>query len=474
MVFCSGIAVLVVACICSLTYCLDNGLAERPPMGYSTWNSFGCNISEEKVKLVVHRLKKSGLRDLGYEYINIDDCWMRAARNEAKEIQATDAFPSGMRAVGDLMHGKGFKFGIYTSRGSKTCEGRAGSLGHEKEDAAMFANWGVDFLKNDGCYDNECFVDWQRSLDSSVWRCGSDNRKSVTDKYRRMRDALNASGRQILYEVCGWEPWYAPVGAELGNMFRIAADVRSWNDVYQTAQVMHQIGRNGKPGGWAHPDMLIGSSPQAKFQLTPEQSRAQFTLWAIFPAPLILSFDIIDFTVWDRQTYTNANVLGVNQDGLLRLATRVFDTCEHYPQITVSDDLSLYHIEGCHQDGKGGSFLQRNDVDIRCRDFREGQPFNLKRGAGQFCQQIWTKELEGGALAVAAVNFGKSKEELEIAFDALSWSAFNDVAAKPGTRVHVRDLWNNQTAVANEPADGSLRFSLKPSGGHALLRLSIS
>ena len=169
---------------------IDNGLALVPPMGWNSWNKFGCYITEEVVRDVVHELAYSGLQQLGYRYVNIDDCWMANTRDENGKLQADlRKFPSGMKQLGDFVHKHGLLYGIYSSAGTKTCQGLPASLGMETTDAQTFAEWGVDFLKYDNCY--------------------SQGIPSI-DRYPKMRDALNATGRPIFYSLCQW-------GTLLGN-----------------------------------------------------------------------------------------------------------------------------------------------------------------------------------------------------------------------------------------------------------------
>jgi hypothetical protein len=459
-----ALVIVFVFGVCRSACGLENGLAQAPLMGYSTWNGFGCEISEDKVKQVVNRLQVSGLGDLGYKYVNIDDCWMTSARSETGELQASIQFPSGMRAMGGYLHERGFKFGLYTSRGSKTCQGKVGSLGHEYADAVTFANWGVDFIKNDGCFDNECS---NSQLDSNAGHCDAENRRSVLDRYRKMRNALNSTGRDIAYEVCGWEPWYAPVGAELANMFRISADVTTWGDVYQSTQLMQQLGRHSKPGGWAHPDMLIGSSKNAFFRLTQLQSRAQFTLWAIYPAPLILGLNIIDMNNWDRATYTNKEILAINQDALLLPATVVFENCDTYPRIEISSDgFSNFSVEGCHST----TFLKRRPK--YCHGIYSGRPFRLDSAQPQGqCQQVWAKELEGGEVALAAVNFADVEASISLPLSDILQEETLDIISKRNASIRVHSIWNE----TDDDIDVAslVTFALPASGGNAMYRLSV-
>ena len=175
-------------------------------MGWNTWNKFDCDISEEPVKKVIDKIVELGLDKLGYNYVNLDDCWMKKERTaDGHFIVDTEAFPNGMKALGDYIHSKGLKFGIYSSAGTLTCAHRAGSLGYEEIDAQDWASWGVDYLKYDNC-ENE----------------GIDGKK----RYKAMGDALASTGRDIFYSICNWgeeDSWdWAPA---LGNSYRTTQDI---------------------------------------------------------------------------------------------------------------------------------------------------------------------------------------------------------------------------------------------------------
>src|SRR5215467_9331903 len=128
---------------------VSKGLALTPPMGWNTWNKFACNVSDELVRGMADAMVKSGMKDAGYQYIVIDDCWQVSRDADGKIVADAQRFPNGMKAVGDYVHSLGLKFGIYSDAGYKTCAGRPGSLGHEYQDAVRYAFWGVDYLKED-------------------------------------------------------------------------------------------------------------------------------------------------------------------------------------------------------------------------------------------------------------------------------------------------------------------------------------
>lgn len=182
-------------------------------MGWNTWNKFACNISEDLIKQTVDTLVDLGLDKLGYNYVNLDDCWMLENRTpDGHFIVDSEAFPTGMKDLGDFLHERNLKFGIYSSGGTMTCAGRAGSLYHEEIDANDFASWGVDYLKYDNCYND--------GIPGTV-------------RYAAMRDALQATGRPIFFSLCQWgeeESWRWAPG--IANSYRTTQDIMdTWPSV---------------------------------------------------------------------------------------------------------------------------------------------------------------------------------------------------------------------------------------------------
>merc|ERR1740121_843530 len=279
---------------------LDNGVGLTPAMGYNTWNDFRCDgIKAENVQKDADAIVAHGLDKVGYEYVNIDDCWA-VSRNETTGVIVEDpeAFPEGMKAVADYVHSKGLKFGIYTDRGSYTCVGRPGSQGYEQVDAQTYASWGVDFLKEDSC------------------NAPTDHSEAF-DQYSLMRDALNATGRPIYFALCGWRAWYAPEGGSLGNSWRYGWDVNNWNGAWSNSIAPSvDLVQFARPGAWNDPDALLGSTPGSAVSLTQTQSRTQFTLWAMMAAPLMIGAQLLGLSEFDLETYKNTEVIAVDQDEL--------------------------------------------------------------------------------------------------------------------------------------------------------------
>src|SRR5437763_2857596 len=182
------ICILLFGCA-GIVPALDNGLAKTPPMGWNSWNKFGCDVSEKLIKSAADAIVSSGMKDAGYQYVVIDDCWQVSRDENGNIVPDAKRFPSGMKALGDYIHGKGLKFGIYSDAGTGTCQNRPGSRGYEFQDARQYAAWGADYLKYDWC------------------NAGKQNSEA---SYSIMSQALLKSGRPIVFSLCEWgstKPW---------------------------------------------------------------------------------------------------------------------------------------------------------------------------------------------------------------------------------------------------------------------------
>src|SRR6185437_15637335 len=261
-------------------------LAATPPMGWSTWNHFHHDISDKLVRAQADALVSSGMRDAGYVYVNIDGGW-EGDRDAAGVLHPNSNFQD-MKALGDYIHSKGLKFGLYTGPGPKTCAGANASYGHEAQDARMFASWGVDYLKYDLC--SFRVIMKQES--------GGDSEKSdaiMKAAYEKMHQALLHTGRPIVYSMCqyGWGAvweWGAQVG---GNLWRTSGDI---SDSYErmTSIGFREAGlaRYAGPGHWNDPDFLeVGNGG-----MNPEEQRTHFSLWAMLAAQLIAGNDVAAMT----------------------------------------------------------------------------------------------------------------------------------------------------------------------------------
>jgi alpha-galactosidase len=278
-------------------HALDNGLAIRPAMGYNTWNDYECNVTAQDIMDSADAIVRQGLDLVGYKYVNLDDCWAVSRDKNGVIVPDPVRFPDGIKAVADYVHNLDLYFGIYTDRGNLTCQRRPGSLGYEAIDAQTYAAWGVDYLKEDSCY-------------------ATERHEEAFQQYGKMRDALNATGRPIYFSLCGWEAWYAPQGQSLGNSWRIAGDCTDWPTVLNAIDTNANLAPYAGSGGWNDPDMLIGSANVTKFSLSPVQSRTMFSMWAVMTAPLLIGSNVRNLSAWDLQTYTNTEVIAVNQDRL--------------------------------------------------------------------------------------------------------------------------------------------------------------
>ncbi|EPS27571.1 putative alpha-galactosidase [Penicillium oxalicum 114-2] len=303
--------------IVSLAYvvsALNNGLAVTPQMGWDDWNAFGCNLDQQLILSTADVIKNTGLRDLGYYYIILDDCWSSGRTSSGQLIADAKKFPNGMKYLGDQLHAEGFGFGMYSSAGTKTCAGYPASLGMETTDANTFASWGVDYLKYDNC--------------NNQGKSGSQAVSSA--RYNAMEKALAATGRKILYSLCNWgedSPWVW--GPSVGNSWRITGDI---TDKYNSASSTCPIPRSGGygcsvtqimskqaeiasfsgPGGWNDLDMLeVGNGG-----MTDAEYVAHFSMWSAAKSPLIMGNDMRKLKASDWSILANPAVIAVNQDPL--------------------------------------------------------------------------------------------------------------------------------------------------------------
>jgi alpha-galactosidase len=290
-------------------------LALTPPMGFNTWNKFGCNVSDELVRGMADAMVKSGMKDAGYQYIVIDDCWQVSRDENGNIVADPQRFPHGIKALADYVHSLGLKFGIYSDAGSKTCAGRPGGLGHEYQDAQQYAAWGVDYLKYDWC---------------------NTTTQDARASYANIRAALDASGRPIVLSICEWgtaKPWLW--GAEVGgNLWRTTGDITDkwggrikWpngaccaNGVLAILDLQVGLASFAGPGHWNDPDMLeVGNGG-----MTTTEDRAHFSLWAMLAAPLMAGNDLRNMSPETREILTNKEVIAVDQDALGREGERVW------------------------------------------------------------------------------------------------------------------------------------------------------
>ena len=280
-----------------------DGLAMTPPMGWNSWNNFACDVNEELIRETADAMVNSGMKDAGYRYIVIDDCW-QGQRDELGFIQPDpDRFPSGIKALADYIHSKDLKFGIYSDAGWKTCGGRPGSRGYEYQDALRYAEWGVDYLKYDWC---------------------NTEALNAEGAYLTMRDALYAAGRPIVFSLCEWgnnEPW--SWGKNVGHLWRTTGDItncfdcvvdhgiwKSWG-IMQILDLQEGLRIHAGPDHWNDPDMMeVGNG------MTVAEDRAHFSIWCMLAAPLIAGNDLINISKETTLILTNKEAIGIDQDPL--------------------------------------------------------------------------------------------------------------------------------------------------------------
>ncbi|HVY73792.1 MAG TPA: glycoside hydrolase family 27 protein [Puia sp.] len=281
-------------------------LAQTPPMGWNSWNKFACDgVNEQVIRETADAMVSSGMKDAGYEYVVIDDCWQIDRDSLGNIIADPKKFPSGIKALADYVHSKGLKFGIYSCAGRKTCAGRPASRGHEFQDAITYARWGVDYLK----------LDW----------CNAEG-QNAKESYTLMRDALYKAGRPIVFSLCEWgsnKPW--EWAGDVGHLWRTSGDISdNWstywgNDgkiwggsVLANLDLQRGLEKYAGPGRWNDPDMLeVGNGG-----LTPAEDRAHFSLWCMLAAPLIAGNDLSHMSKETIDVLTNKELIAVDQDKL--------------------------------------------------------------------------------------------------------------------------------------------------------------
>lgn len=283
------------------------GLAATPPMGWNSWNHYGCEINEALIRQTADAMVANGMRDAGYVYVNIDDCWQGERDGDGFIQPDPQRFPSGIKALADYVHARGLKLGIYSDAGSRTCGGRAGSQGHEYQDALQYARWGVDYLKYDWCNTGT-----------------GPAQRNPREAYATMRDALARAGRPIVFSICEWgdnKPW--EWAADVGHLWRTTGDITncwscqvghgSWNSWGVLDIVDKQAGlrKYAGPGRWNDPDMLeVGNLP------TLAENRSHFALWAMLAAPLIVGTDVSGMKPEIAAILTNPRLVAIDQDPL--------------------------------------------------------------------------------------------------------------------------------------------------------------
>lgn len=400
-------AFLHILTFCPSVYSLNDHQALTPPMGFNTWNGFGCNINEALLvttgQLMIQKHpadwegKELSLKIAGYTYVNIDDCWQASSRDAQGNPQCnSDKFPKGLKWLADTIHQMGLKIGIYSCAGTATCcnyfaafDTKNPDVGFDQIDANAYATWGIDYLKEDWCAVPGEYT----------------NAAGSQKLYARMRDALKTAtsktGRPIVFSLCNWGQYsVCEWGDTIGHLWRMNGDITpTWTSIISNITNNSSGAQYAKPGAWNDPDMMeVGNGT-----LTLSENRAHFDLWCISAAPLILGNDLSKMSDSIFSVVSNREVIAVDQDSLGYQGRKV-----------------------------------RTDGDV----------------------QIWSKKLKNGAWAVVLVNNGTAN-----ASSSVKWS---DIGESDLTKSYpVRDLWQHK--IVSQSAVGSYSVSSIP--GHSAIHL---
>jgi alpha-galactosidase len=271
------------------TAALENGLARTPPMGWNSWYAFRCNVDEALIRQQADMLVRLGLRDVGYRYVILDDCWQGDRDAEGRFTTVYERFPSGIKSLADYIHGRRLKFGIYTSRGDKSCMNFAGSQGYEQIDAQTFAAWGADYVKYDNC-------PYGADINEQRYR------------FELMGEAIRNAGRPMIYSMSMWQ--FGDWQPNAGNLSRTNYDIEDrWDSMMNNFDVNSYYAAYARPGYWNDPDVLYFDGGM---NLTEYQTH--FTLWAVSAAPLIISANLNTLRPGMLDILRNRDVIAFNQD----------------------------------------------------------------------------------------------------------------------------------------------------------------
>lgn len=372
----------------------SKSLAPTPPMGWNSWNWFAGKVTQKDVMAAADAIVSSGMKDAGYVYVNVDDTW-EGERDASGMLRTNEKFPD-MKALGDYIHSKGLKFGIYSSPGPKTCAKFEGSFGHEEQDAKLYASWGVDYLKYDLC-------SFSANMRAAIDAAGGDpsaGDKLMIDAYIKMRKALDATGRPIVLSLCQygdadvWK-WAPGIG---GNLWRTTGDISAnYGRMAEIGFSQAGLAKYAGPGHWNDPDMLeVGNG-----KMTHDENVTHMSLWAILAAPLLAGNNLSTMTDDAKAILTNRAVIAIDQDPL----------------------------------GKQGDRLRA-----------EGP------------EEVWTKPLTGGALAVGLFNRNSSWGDMTVTLKELGMPK----------SANVIDVWTGKPVSVK---DGAVTLRV-PRHGAALLKIS--
>jgi alpha-galactosidase len=293
-------------------------VAQTPPMGWNSWNYFAGKVTDKDIRDSADQIVASGMRDAGYIYVNIDDTW-EGERDANGVLHSNEKFPD-MKALADYIHSKGLQIGIYSSPGPKTCARFEGSLGHEEQDAQLYASWGIDYLKYDLC-------SFHTIMQAKAPGDKAAQMRLMIAAYDKMGKALKATGRPIVYSLCqyGWDSvweWAPSIG---GNLWRTTGDISAnWDRIYDLLSQQSGLETYAGPGHWNDPDMLeVGNG-----KLSLAENRSHFSMWAMLAAPLLAGNDLPHMTPEVKAILTNSDVIAIDQDRLGRQGSHVYSDGE--------------------------------------------------------------------------------------------------------------------------------------------------
>jgi alpha-galactosidase len=293
-------------------------VAQTPPMGWNSWNFFFAKVTDKDIRASADQIVSTGMKDAGYIYVNIDDSW-EGKRDEQGVLHTNEKFPD-MKALADYVHSKGLKIGIYSGPGPLTCAKYEGSLGHEEQDAKLYAEWGIDYLKYDLCA-------YRQNMEQMAPGDRAAQMKLMHAAYEKMGKALKATGRPIVYSFCqyGWDSVWEWAPAIGGNLWRTTGDIQpNWNSMYTILSQQEGLQSYAGPGHWNDPDMLeVGNG-----KLTLHENRTHFSMWAMLAAPLLAGNDLPNMKPEIKDILTNKDVIAIDQDKLGKQASRVYSEGE--------------------------------------------------------------------------------------------------------------------------------------------------
>jgi alpha-galactosidase len=294
-------------------------VAQTPPMGWNSWNYFAGKVTDKDIRDSADQIVSTGMRDAGYIYVNIDDTW-EGERDSTGVLHSNSKFPD-MKALADYVHSKGLKIGIYSSPGPKTCAGFEGSLGHEEQDAQLYASWGIDYLKYDLCSFIPAVMEKQAPNDKPA------QMRLMVAAYDKMSKALKATGRPIVLSLCqyGWDSVWEWAPALGGNLWRTTGDIEpKWDRIYDLLEQQSGLASYAGPGHWNDPDMLeVGNG-----KLSLAENRSHFSMWTMLAAPLLAGNDLPHMKPEIKAILTNRDVIAVDQDPLGHQARHVYSIGE--------------------------------------------------------------------------------------------------------------------------------------------------